>query len=103
MTTIDPARDLCGGAVAVPGDEGYDAARQVFNLAVDQRPAAVAFPADASEVADVVPPSPAAGGGAAAAAPPARAAGLRASGQSPAHNATPLGALARTVLIRTSG
>ena len=65
MTIIDPARDelsalrdLCGGAVALPGDDGYDAARQAFNLAVDQRPAAVAYPADASEVADVVPPRP---------------------------------------------
>ena len=42
MTIIDPARDdslrdLCGGAVALPGDDGYDAARQAFNLA--RRPA----------------------------------------------------------------
>ena len=93
MTIIDPARtdlrDLCGGAVAVPGDEGYDAARQAFNLAVDQRPAAVAFPADASEVADVVRH--------------ARAAGLRVAGQSTGHNAIPLGDLDGTILIRTSG
>ena len=58
MTMIDPGtaalRDLCGGAVALPGDDGYDAARQAFNLAVDQRPAAVAYPADAGEVAEVV-------------------------------------------------
>ena len=47
-------RDLCGGAVALPGDEGYDAARAGFNLALDQRPAAVAYPADASEVAEIV-------------------------------------------------
>ena len=47
-------RDLCGGAVALPGDDGYDAARAGFNLALDQRPAAVAYPADASEVAEVV-------------------------------------------------
>ena len=37
MTIIDPARDLCGGAIALPGDDGYDAARQIFNLA--RRPA----------------------------------------------------------------
>ena len=61
MTIIDPARDdisalrdLCGGAVALPGDDGYDAARQGLNLAVDQRPAAIAYPADADEVADVI-------------------------------------------------
>ena len=54
---IDPApalRDLCGGAIALPGDDGYDAARQAFNLAVDQRPAAVAYPADEHEVAAIV-------------------------------------------------
>jgi hypothetical protein len=49
MTMIDPVpalRDLCGGAVALPGDDGYDAARSGFNLALDPRPAAVAYPAD---------------------------------------------------------
>ena len=40
--------------IAFPGDDGYDAARGAFNLAVDQRPAAVAYPADANEVAEVV-------------------------------------------------
>jgi FAD/FMN-containing dehydrogenase len=96
MTIIDPARDdisalrdLCGGAVAVPGDEGYDAARQAFNLAIDQRPAAVAYPADADEVADVIRA--------------ARAAGLRVAAQATGHNAGPLGALADTVLVKTSG
>jgi FAD/FMN-containing dehydrogenase len=96
MTMIDPARDeltalrdLCGGAVALPGDDGYDAARQGFNLAVDQRPAAVAYPADASEVADVVRC--------------ARAAGLRVAPQATGHNAGPLGSLAETVLLKTSG
>ena len=61
MTIIDSPRDelnllrdLCGGAVALPGDDGYDAARSGFNLSLDQRPAAVVYPADASEVADVV-------------------------------------------------
>src|SRR3954447_21641391 len=93
MTSIDPARDdlrdLCGGAVALPGDEGYDAARQAFNLAVDQRPAAVAFPADAREVAAVVRY--------------ARGAGLRVAAQSTGHNANPLGSLERTILVKTSG
>jgi FAD/FMN-containing dehydrogenase len=88
MTMIDPARDLCGGAIARPGDDGYDAARQAFNLTIDQRPAAVAFPADANEVADVVRW--------------ARSQGLRVAGQSTGHNAGPLGSLEQTVLIRTS-
>jgi len=82
-------RDLCGGAVALPGDEGYDAARAGFNLALDQRPAAVAYPADASEVAEIVRC--------------ARRAGLRVAGQSTGHNAGPLGDLSGTVLVKTSG
>ena len=96
MTIIDPARDdisalrdLCGGAVALPGDDGYDAARAAFNLAIDQRPAAVAYPVDADEVADVIRA--------------ARAAGLRVTAQATGHNAGPLGSLADTVLVKTSG
>lgn len=92
MTMIDPVpalRDLCGGAVALPGDDGYDAARTGFNLALDQRPAAVAYPADADEVAEVVAA--------------AKAQGLRVAGQATGHNAAPLGDLSRTVLLKTSG
>ncbi|MBE2315486.1 FAD-binding oxidoreductase [Solirubrobacter sp. CPCC 204708] len=91
MTMIDPAtalRDLCGGAVALPGDEGYDAARQAFNLTVDQCPAAVVYPADANEVAAVVNA--------------AREAGLRVAPQTTGHNAAPLGDLGRTILLKTS-
>src|SRR3954447_23631656 len=87
MTTIDPARDLRGGAITHPGDDGYDAARQAFNLTVDQRPAGVAFPADAHEVAAVVRY--------------ARANGLRVAAQTTGHNAGPLGDLSGTILVRT--
>ena len=96
MTIIDPARetldalrDLCGGAIALPGDDGYDAARQAFNLAVDQRPAAVAYPADAEEVAAIVRA--------------ARAHGLRVAPQATGHNANPLGPLEHSILLKTSG
>src|SRR4051794_12737897 len=95
MTIIDPARDLdtlrelCGGAVCLPGDDGYDAARSGFNLALDQRPAAVAYPATAEEVAALVRC--------------ARAAGLRVAAQSTGHNAGPLGDLSETLLLKTSG
>src|SRR5687768_5253991 len=96
MTIIDPARDdisalrdLCGGAVALPGDDGYDAARQGWNLAVDQRPAAIAYPVDADEIADVIHC--------------ARVAGLRVAPQATGHNSGPLGDLADTVLLKTSG
>ena len=38
------------GPVVLPGDDGYDAARAAWNLAVDQRPAVVVTPASADEV-----------------------------------------------------
>ena len=47
-------RGLCGGAVRLPGDAGYDDARLPWNLQVDIRPAAVAYPAFPDEVAEVV-------------------------------------------------
>jgi len=84
MTIIDPAR----ATLLTPGEDGYDAARQAFNLAVDQRPSAIALPQDAAEVAAVVRY--------------ARAAGLRVAAQSTGHNAAPLGDLAGTILLRTS-
>ncbi len=81
-------RGLCGGAVHLPGDAGYDEVRIPWNVAVDQRPAAVVFPLDAGEVSAVV-----------------RAAaelGLRVAPQGTGHNAGPLGSLADAVLLRTS-
>src|SRR3954447_25410881 len=93
MTIIDPAdalenlRNQCGATVALPGDEAYDAGRSGFNLGLDLRPAAVAHPADAFEVAAVVRA--------------ARAAGLRVAPQSTGHNAGPLGDLRDTLLLRT--
>jgi FAD/FMN-containing dehydrogenase len=81
-------RDLCGGAVHLPGDEGYDAARMPWNVAVDQRPAAVAYPASTQEVVEVVQA--------------AAAAGLRVAPQGTGHNAGPLGDLSDVVLLRTS-
>ena len=78
-TTAEGLRGLCGGAIHLPGDPGYDDARVPWNVAVDQRPAAVAYPADADEVAEVVRA--------------AAAAGLRVAPQSTGHNAGPLGDL----------
>ena len=79
---------LCGGAVHLPGTPGYDDARMPWNVAVDQRPAAVAYPASPAEVAEVVTA--------------AAAAGLRVAAQGTGHNAGPLGALDDVVLVRTS-
>lgn len=81
-------RGLCGGAVHLRGDAGYDAARTPWNAAVDQRPAAVVYPASPAEVAAVVRA--------------ARRAGLRVAPQGTGHNARPLGALGDVVLLRTA-
>jgi FAD/FMN-containing dehydrogenase len=80
-----------GGALAaaiMPGDPAYESARHGFNLAVDQHPAAIAFPGMAHEVADLVRA--------------AGAAGLRVAVQSGSHNAGPQGDLRDALLIRTN-
>ncbi|MCC6498016.1 MAG: FAD-binding oxidoreductase [Propionibacteriaceae bacterium] len=82
-------RGLCDGRVFLPGDPGYDAARTPWNVAVDQRPAAVAVPTSVEEVVEVVRA--------------ATAAGLRVVPQSTGHNAGPLaGRLGDAVLLRLS-
>src|SRR3954452_17801945 len=43
-----------GGVVVEPGDADYDAARAVWDGAVDHRPAAVASPVDRADVAAAV-------------------------------------------------
>ncbi len=86
--TVEALRGLCGGAVHLPGDPGYDAARVPWNVAVQQHPAAVAYPASTAEVAEVVRA--------------AAAAGLRVAPQGTGHNAGPLGSLDDVVLLRTS-
>ncbi|HYJ67629.1 MAG TPA: FAD-binding oxidoreductase [Nocardioidaceae bacterium] len=47
-------RGLAGGRVYLPGDPAYDEARMPWNVAVDQRPAAVALPQTAAEVSALV-------------------------------------------------
>ena len=69
-------RNRCRGAVIGPSDEGYDAARQVFNLTTDQHPALIAFP----RTPTTSPPS--------CATPPR--AGLRVAPRRTGHNAGPL-------------
>lgn len=70
------------------GDPDYDDARRPWNLSVDQRPAAVALPTTAAEVAGVVRS--------------AAANGLRVAPQGTGHNPGPLGPLDDAVLLRTS-
>jgi FAD/FMN-containing dehydrogenase len=82
-------RGSASGGIYLPGDDGYDRARTTWALAVDLRPAAVAFPKDAGEVAAVVRA--------------AAAAGLRVAPLGTGHNAHPLGDLSASVLMRMSG
>ena len=90
-TRAEALRGLCGGAVHLPGDPGYDLASMAWNVAVPQRPAAVAVPRDAADVAEVVRAC--------------AAAGLRVGPQSTGHNAGPLAArgLDDVVIVRMSG
>src|SRR3954447_17762331 len=76
------------GAVVLPGDSRYDEARSSFNLLVDQRPAAVAFPSNAREVADAVALS--------------QRLGLRVAPQATAHNQAPLGDMSDLLLVNVS-
>lgn len=66
------------GRLTVPGDPGWDADRAAWNLAVDQRPAAVVVAASAADAVETVRA--------------AAAAGLGVAAQSTGHNAAPLAA-----------
>src|SRR3954467_3108897 len=90
LTTAAHTRlaDEPAGAVIRPGDPRYDEARSSFNLLVDQRPAAVAYPETAREVAAVVAL--------------AQRAGLRVAPQATGHNQAPLGAMEDLLLLNVS-
>jgi FAD/FMN-containing dehydrogenase len=91
MTTITSHSHLTealNGAVVLPDDPRYDEARSSFNLLVDQRPAAVAFPSDARDVADAVAY--------------AQGLGLRVAPQATAHNQAPLGDMEDLLLVNVS-
>src|SRR5207302_6741132 len=76
------------GDVVTPGDPGWDAARQAWNLVADQHPALVVFAESAQDIATTVRA--------------ARSAGLRVAPQSTGHGATTLGVLRETMLLQTS-
>jgi len=85
----EPSRltSALAGKVVIPEHADFDEARRAFNLAIDQRPAAVAFPESPQDVA--------------AAVLFAREFGLRVAAQGTGHNAGPLGSLEDTILIKT--
>src|SRR6476619_5685263 len=87
-TTVDDLREQLVGDYVTPEDANWDEARMAWNLAVDQRPAAVAIPETVEDIVEVVRY--------------ARANGYRVAGQSTGHNAHPLAAgLDHTVLVKT--
>src|SRR3954471_17023309 len=87
-TTVDALRERIAGQYVTPEDGNWDEARLAWNLAVDQRPAAVAIPETVEDIVEVVRY--------------ARSNGLQVAGQSTGHNAHPLAdGLDYTVLIKT--
>ena len=82
----DALRDIAGDVV-LPGDPQWDSARQAWNLAVDQHPVAVALPRTAADIVAIVDA--------------ARERGLRVAAQGTGHNASALGSLESTVLVKT--
>ena len=84
---LAPLRAAVSGPVLGPADGGWDAARQAWNLTVDQQPVAVAYPQTAADVA--------------AAVRFARDRGLRVTAQATGHGAAALGDLAGTLLLKT--
>ncbi|MBO0979555.1 FAD-binding oxidoreductase [Microbacterium sp. SD291] len=49
-SALDPVRRALSGALLLPGDDDFETARQPWNLAVAQHPAAVASPADVADL-----------------------------------------------------
>src|ERR671910_743457 len=88
-TCLSQLRSRLGERVIGAQDPGWNEARRAWNLAVDQRPAAVAIPESAQDVVAVVEV--------------ARERGLRVAPQGSGHSAAPRGSLERSVLVDMSG
>jgi FAD/FMN-containing dehydrogenase len=54
LGSIDSFRAQFGGTVLTPGDDGYDAARSVWNGSIDRRPAVIAQCTTAEQVAGAI-------------------------------------------------
>jgi FAD/FMN-containing dehydrogenase len=85
---LEPLRRAVGGGVIAPGDHGWEVARQAWNLAAVQRPAAVV---QAAGVDDVI-----------ATVRFARARGLAIAPQGTGHGASALGSLDDALLLKTA-
>ena len=85
--TTETLRAAISGEVFVPGDLGYDQARQAWNLTADQRPSVVVFAESAGDVVHAVRF--------------ARAQGMRIAPQGTGHGSQPLESLEDVMLLRT--
>jgi len=85
---LDALRAAIAGQVFIPGEAGYDQARQGWNRAVDTRPAVVVVAGSAADVAQAVRY--------------ARAHGMRMAPQGTGHGAEPLEPLDGAMLLRTT-
>src|SRR4051794_1295907 len=84
---VETLRSRLYGDVYGPDDAGWDEARRAWNLAVDQRPAAVALPLTDADVVEVVDF--------------ARDHGLRVAPQGTGHGASAIASLEHTILLST--
>jgi hypothetical protein len=85
---LEALRAAIAGQVLVPGQAGYDQARQAWNLAVDERPCVVVVAESAADAAQAVRY--------------ARARGIRIAPQGTGHGAAPLEPLDGAMLLRTT-
>jgi hypothetical protein len=85
---LEALRAAIAGQVCVPGQAGYDQARQAWNLTVDERPSVVVVAESASDVV--------------AAVRYARAHGMRIAPQGTGHGAAPLEPLDEAMLLRST-
>jgi FAD/FMN-containing dehydrogenase len=85
--TTETLRAAVSGGVFVPGEAGYDGARQAWNLATDERPAVVVMAGSAADVVQAVRF--------------ARSRGMRIAPQGTGHGSEPLEPLQGAMLLRT--
>src|SRR4029077_19031029 len=85
---LEALRAAIVGQVFVPGQAGYDQARQAWNLAVDERPGVVVVAESPADVAQAIRY--------------ARARGMRVAPQGTGHGAAPLEPLDGAMLLRTT-
>ncbi|MGH3011612.1 MAG: FAD-binding protein, partial [Gaiellaceae bacterium] len=88
QTGLGALGDRLDGEIVVPGDLNWDEARGAWNLAADQRPAAVVYPELVDDVVAVVGF--------------ARDAGFRLTTQATGHYANSLDSLDDAILVKTS-